>query len=266
MVQLLRDNRHQVSGLPGWNVKAGRLFFRFRNVIFPILFVLFLATLHPQRLFPSPALDRLAVAAGVALVALGEGVRLTTIGYDYIDRGGKKGRPAANRLVLGGIYAHTRNPMYLGNILIAIGFAMASGSRAAYGVIIPFFLFVYQAITCAEEEFLRERFGEEYTAYCARVPRFLPDFRGLGKTLTQGRYDWRRPFKQDLSTIVWISLMLGALPLWHAYFLKGAAAARQEIPGTLWREGAILALYAVLVYCKKRRWLFYPPGDRGPMR
>ena len=245
-----------------WNVQAGRLFFRFRNAIFPILFVLFLLAMHPQRLFASPALDRVVVVLGVLIVFLGEEVRLTTIGYDYIDRGGKKGRPVANRLVMGGIYAHTRNPMYLGNILIAIGFALASSSPAAYGVIIPFFLFVYQAITCAEEEFLVERFGQEYAAYCAQVPRFFPSLKGLRKTLTQGRYNWRRPFKQDLSTIAWISLMLAALPLWRAYFLKGPETARQEMPATLWREGGILFLYALLVYCKKRRWIFYPPEEK----
>lgn len=244
--------------LSRWNIEAGRLFFRFRNAIFPVTFLLIWVTMRPGRLFPSPALDRAAVACGVAGVLLGELVRLVTIGYEYIERGGKKGRPAASRLVTGGIYAHSRNPMYLGNILIAVGFAMASSSLLAYLVVIPFFVFVYQAITCAEEEFLRKEFGEEYAAYCARVPRFFPDLRGLGRTLTQGRYHWKKPIRQDLSTIAWVSLVLAALPLWRAGFLEGWEAARRMVPETLGWEAAILGVYGALVYCKKRKWLFYP--------
>ena len=243
------------------NIEAGRFLFKFRNGIFPVLFILFLVTMTPRHLTPWKSLDRLVVALGVSMVVLGELTRLTTIGFDYIDRGGKNGRPAANRLVHGGIYAHTRNPMYLGNILIAVGFALASSSPSAYVIIIPFFLFVYQAITCAEEEFLKEKFGPDYADYCARVPRFFPLLKGLGRTLTQNRYDWRRPFKQDLSTIVWISLVLAALPIWRAYFLKGIDVAWQRLPASLATIGAILVLYAVLIYCKRKRWLFYPKEE-----
>ncbi len=255
MVQLLRIPRAEMTT---FNSAAGRLFFRFRNAIFPLVFLLFLMGIRPRHLFSSPVLNRLAVVSGFALVFSGEIVRLVTIGFDYIDRGGKKGRPAASRLVNGGIYAHTRNPMYLGNILIPVGFTLASSSPWAYVTIIPMFLFIYQAITCAEEEFLRREFGAEYEAYCARVPRFFPNLRGLYDTLTQGRYDWRRPFKQDLSTIAWISIMLAAIPLWRVYFLKGPEAAWRRAPRTLWLEASILIIYGALVYCKKRKWLFYP--------
>ena len=237
---------------------AGRFFFRFRNNLFPVMFLLVLVIARPGHIFPLAVLDRWVVACGAALVALGETVRLTTIGFDYIDRGGKAGRPAASRLVSGGIYAHSRNPMYFGNISIATGFALLTSSLLAYAVVIPLFLYVYLAITCAEEEFLRKEFGPEYEAYCARVPRFFPNLRGLGGTLSQGRYNWKKSFRQELSTLTWVSMALAASPLWRAYFLEGAQAARQRAPRTLWQEGVLLALYGILAYCKKRKWLFYP--------
>jgi len=240
------------------NVSAGRLFFRSRNAIFPVLLFLFFVTARPTRLLSPPVLDKIMVAGGVALVFLGELIRLVTIGFDYIDRGGKKGRPAASRLVIGGIYAHTRNPMYLGNIFIAAGLALVSSCLPAIVVVTLLFIFVYQAITCAEEEFLRREYGAEYEAYRAQVPRFFPNPRGLWRTLTQGRYDWRRPFRQDLSTFTWLGMVLAATPLWRAYFLKGAETAWRRAPRTLWLEASLLALYGLLVFCKKRKWLFYP--------
>lgn len=255
MVQLLRDAGAEVKA---FTLAAGRFFFKFRNAIFPVLFLLFLVTIRPARIFSSLTLDRWVAACGAGLVFLGEAVRLTTIGFDYIDRGGKKGRPAASRLVTSGIYAHSRNPMYCGNILIAAGFTVASGSPPAYVTILPFFLFVYHSITCAEEEFLRKEFGPEYEAYSARVPRLFPDLRGLWGTLSGSRYDWRRSFRQDLSTITWTGMMLAAVPLWRAFYLEGSAIARQKIPATLKLEAAILGVYVLLAYCKRRKWLFYP--------
>ena len=246
-----------MSALKQLNIGAGRLFFRFRNAIFPILFVLFLTTMRPAHLFP-PALDRWIVVCGFLSVFAGQMVRLTTIGFDYIDRGGKKGRPAASRLVTGGIYAHTRNPMYLGNILIASGFALVSSSLLAYLTIIPFFLYVYQAITCAEEDFLVKEFGTEYADYCARVPRFFPDPRGLFRTMSSGTYDWRKAVRHDLSTIAWVSIVLAAIPLWRAYFLGGPEAASGLLLPTVGAEGGILCLYAALVYFKRRKLFFYP--------
>jgi len=245
------------------NVAAGRIFFRSRNAIFPILLFLFLVTARPTHPFSPPILDKSLVAGGVALVFLGELVRLVTIGFDYIDRGGKKGRPAASRLVIGGIYAHTRNPMYLGNIFIATGLSLVSSCPLAVVVVTLLFIFVYQAITCAEEEFLRREYGAEYEAYCAQVPRFFPNPRGLWSTLAQGRYNWRRPFRQDLSTFTWLGMVLAAIPLWRAYFLKGAETAWRRAPGTLWLEASILVLYGLLVFCKKRKWLFYPVKSSG---
>ena len=160
------------------NVTAGNLFFRYRNTLFPVIFALTVLLFRP-RVILNPALSRLLIVCGAVIAVVGEFVRLVTIGYEYIERGGKEGKVYASRLVQGGIYAHTRNPMYLGNLMIAIGMSMFTGAPAAYMLLIPVFLYIYQAITATEEGFLRNRFGQEYEAYCSSVPRFAPSFRGL---------------------------------------------------------------------------------------
>ena len=72
-----------------------------------------------------------------------------------------------------GPYAHTRNPLYLGSMLIAFGFALAAG-RVWLGVLLAaLFLAIYWPTILSEETFLRGAFPE-FEAYAAEVPRLLP--------------------------------------------------------------------------------------------
>jgi protein-S-isoprenylcysteine O-methyltransferase Ste14 len=72
-----------------------------------------------------------------------------------------------------GPYAHVRNPLYLGSILIAAGFAVALMSWPFAVVLAVFFLLIYVPVIASEEAFLRDTFPE-FEWYCARVPRLIP--------------------------------------------------------------------------------------------
>ena len=239
------------STLRRWNIAAGQFFFRYRNGLFPTVFLLITLTLRPSILFHHPTLDKILVLCGVFVAIGGEAFRLATIGLEYIERGGKNGRAYASRLVQKGMYGHTRNPMYVGNSLIAIGMSMATGAPVAYLIVIPFFLFVYQAIVASEEEYLRTRFGDDYSEYCTRVPRFIPSFRNVSP-LSDIRYHWKRALRQDLSTLAALLLGLGLLPLWRAYFLRGEAVAKEIVPQTAILTAGVLIFYGVVHSLKKR--------------
>ncbi len=72
-----------------------------------------------------------------------------------------------------GPYAYTRNPLYLGSLLIGIGFAVASRSWwVGVGLVVMFFA-IYIPVIRGEEKFLREKFPE-FDQYALRVPRMLP--------------------------------------------------------------------------------------------
>ena len=243
------------------NVAVGRWVFHYRNAMFPTIFALTVLLLRPRVLFGNPALDRALVIAGAVIALTGQAVRLLTIGFDYIERGGKEGKVWASKLVQGGIYAHTRNPMYLGNLLIATGMCLYTDAPAAYLCIIPLFAYFYNTIMVAEETFLREKFGPEYAAYCSRVPRMLPSLRGLRNTFGNATYDWRRSIWKDLSTMTGLLLGLACLPFWRTYFLEGLHAAKADAPVTLALAAAVLALFAILHQLKKRRVFFYMPSE-----
>jgi protein-S-isoprenylcysteine O-methyltransferase Ste14 len=243
--------------LGSWNIAAGNFFFRYRNLLFPLIFVVGAFTFRPRIMFDNLLVDRLLVIAGIAVALLGESVRLITIGLDYIHRGGKDGQVYAGRLVQGGVYHLSRNPMYVGNALIAIGMTMRFGSPLAYVIVIPFFLFVYQAIVAAEENYLRGKFGAEYEAYEKSVNRYLPALPRAREAFAGMRFDWRKSLKKDLGTVVGLIIGLIVIPVWRAYFLYGVDASRSAAFHALGWTLAITALYLFLLKLKKSDRLFH---------
>lgn len=108
---------------------------------------------------PRPA----AVAWSVALVVPGLALRGYASGYV------KKNR----ELTQTGPYAYTRNPLYLGSILIASGFAVALLSWVFALVLAIGFALIYIPVIASEERFLRATFSG-FDSYCRRVPRLVP--------------------------------------------------------------------------------------------
>lgn len=108
---------------------------------------------------PRPA----AIAWSLALVLPGLWLRGYAAGYV------KKNR----ELTQTGPYAYTRNPLYLGSILIAAGFALALLSWPVALALALMFLIIYIPVIASEERFLRATFPE-FQAYCSRVPRLIP--------------------------------------------------------------------------------------------
>ena len=153
----------------------GAFFFRFRNGLFPVIYLLVALFVRPAFFAGNPKWDPFATGIGLMVAMLGETIRCLTIGLVYsIVRGGRDGRVYADDLVTEGIYAHTRNPMYVGNLLFALGFCLMYGSPWMYLVIFPFFLLVYVSIVYEEERFLsREIWGKirrvpsQYEPLCA---------------------------------------------------------------------------------------------------
>jgi Phospholipid methyltransferase len=107
--------------------------------------------------------DPRAVAWSVALVIPGLWLRGYASGYV------KKNQ----ELTITGPYAWVRNPLYLGSILIAAGFAVALMSWAVALALTVMFVAIYVPVIASEERFLRATFPG-FNAYCRQVPRLIP--------------------------------------------------------------------------------------------
>ena len=79
-------------------------------------------------------------------------------------------------LVTSGPFAHVRNPLYLGNMIMYVGIGIMSMALFPWLplVALVWFALQYYLIVTREEEYLAERFGEAYAEYRAAVRRFLP--------------------------------------------------------------------------------------------
>jgi protein-S-isoprenylcysteine O-methyltransferase Ste14 len=77
-------------------------------------------------------------------------------------------------LVTSGLYAATRNPLYLGSAVMAAGFALAVDSVAGALILFGYFAAFYPATIRWEERRLEARYGSEFTGYSGRVPRLCP--------------------------------------------------------------------------------------------
>lgn len=231
-------------------IRLGNFFFHYRNSLFPVAYVLIF--INGPTLFTD---YRIGLALGVLVAAIGQFVRGITVGLDYIIRGGRNRQVHAERLVQGGIFNHCRNPLYVGNYLILIGVGLASNSLLFLSIGLPFFLLVYWAIIAAEEAFLLNKFGAEFTAYCQRVDRIMPNFSGLGKTLTGMRFNWRRLITAEYgSAYIWMAaiILVTLKTLWFSRQF-------QTNPRTVWTLWILLAVvtlaYAVARYLKKAKLL-----------
>lgn len=182
-------------------IAIGQFFFRFRNAIFPAVMLIALVLVEPEYSFDSLTSDWLVDLLGLVLILAGQTLRVVTIGYDYIRRGGRDGQVYAEGLVQGGVFAHCRNPLYLGNILLASGFLVILGHGGLLAIGIPLVLLIYSAIVAAEEDYLARQFGDQYRDYQERVNRWLPRWTGFRASVSSMRFNWRRVLAKEYNTL-----------------------------------------------------------------
>jgi protein-S-isoprenylcysteine O-methyltransferase Ste14 len=133
-----------------------------------------------------------SIATGLPLAFVGEAIRMWAVGYSGVTTRGNA--VTAPRLVTGGPYAYVRNPLYVGNVVTAAGYAIAyTGKNSALvrslliAGSLASILAVYIIIVPHEEEYLRTTFGSEFDAYTAAVPPIVPLVEPAGSQ--QGSYD-----------------------------------------------------------------------------
>ena len=98
------------------------------------------------------------------------------LGGQYRTKMGGGGPGLSNppeRIVDTGIYAYTRNPMYLGHLIFMVGLAITFWSLAALGLL-AFHVVWFQHRVRGDEAHLKTLFGQDYVDYAARVKRWIP--------------------------------------------------------------------------------------------
>lgn len=109
-----------------------------------------------------------------AALLLGGSALALAAGYGF-KKAGTNILPSkpATALVTDGVHARSRNPGYIGQLLIYLGAATALNSRTAWGLAAPLFVILERGVVQREEAYLQRRFGEAYLRYKRAVPRWL---------------------------------------------------------------------------------------------
>src|SRR5438270_12627210 len=149
----------------------------------------------------------LSIVIGCAVVA--PGVWLRAIAAGFVRKNAE--------LTTTGPYAYTRNPLYLGSIIIAIGFAVASRNWwVGVGLAILFFA-IYLPVIRSEEKFLRGTFPD-FDRYATEVPRLFPRLTSASGTV-RGTFSKELYWKhREYNALVGSAAMMLALALkivWH---------------------------------------------------
>jgi protein-S-isoprenylcysteine O-methyltransferase Ste14 len=233
-------------------IKIGNFFFKYRNLLFILLYLALFIPSPP--IFSREAFGEhyylWPIIIGLVVTVSGQLIRGATIGLAYIIRGGKGGKVYAEDLVTQGIFNHCRNPLYVGNILMLTGVGILSNSLIYLVIFIPFFLFVYQAIVLAEENFLRGKFGQQFVDYCKRVNRWVPNLKGIGETFRNMHFRWKRWILKEYNTqYVWLTGITLILLLKYDELTGGDTSLRNTLLAII--LPTLLLLYLLVRYLKK---------------
>ena len=155
---------------------------------------------------------------GLALIVAGEAVRLAGVAA----AGSVTRRRSRNvqRLVTYGIFAWVRNPLYVGNFLIWMGFVTISGVLWFLPVAVLLFAVEYELIVRYEEGVLESIFGRDYLDYKSCTPRWIP--RPPKGEIEAGEHHWGEAFKSEISTFLQYAVLL--LAFWVKSRIMAAGA------------------------------------------
>lgn len=171
-----------------WRVRAG--------------YVLAIAVLW----FAHPTLRSIALGAGIGLVGLG--VRAWAAGYLYKQ----------DVLTVAGPYAHTRNPLYLGSSILALGAAVATHSWISATILMLYFAAVYSVVMRREEDELRGHHEAAFEEYAKAVPLFFPSMSAAkfpGGSARSFSFQQYRKNHEYEAAIGYSFLLVALLALWR---------------------------------------------------
>jgi protein-S-isoprenylcysteine O-methyltransferase Ste14 len=162
-------------------------------------------------------------SSGGAVTLLGELIRLW--GVHHIGAISRTRSDRLGPLVATGPFAIVRNPLYIGNIMLWVGFALTARLAWLAPVILVLLGAEYHAIVRWEERLLESRLGDAYHTYAARVPRWMPTFnRGARRDCRENDlsarsacsavrpYSWRDTLFSERGTL--LAIAVGYFLLW----------------------------------------------------
>ena len=141
-----------------------------------------------------------SLLAGVLLMVPGLFLRGLASGHVQKDR----------QLTTSGPYAYTRNPLYLGSLIMAAGFVAAARNPWVLAMLVGMFVVIYVPVIAGEERYLRQTFSE-YDDYARHVPRLATRFTRYGNqpgAFSSERYWKHREYQAVIGCVVMLAVLV----------------------------------------------------------
>lgn len=173
--------------MPSWQTIARRI-----RVPLGFLFAgLYIWLAHPSRA---------SVISGGCIALLGLVVRGLASGHVQKNE----------QLTTSGLYGHTRNPLYLGSLILAVGFIVAARNWIIAFIAVALFLIVYVPVINSEEAYLRSQFPE-FDDYSRNVPRLFPrvrPYQSSANSFSWHLYKKHREYNAAIGTVLLIAVLI----------------------------------------------------------
>ena len=155
---------------------------------------------------------------GVSL--LGEAIRIYTVGYAPKNTSGRNTEAGqiADELNTTGIYSLVRHPLYIGNFFMWLGPVLFVRSSVFIVFFVLIYWLYYERIMFAEEQFLRNKFGEAYDKYSEKIRSVIPRFSGYVREALP--FSVKSVLKREYNSFVNIFIIFVLLDLFRNYFLS----------------------------------------------
>ena len=158
---------------------SGNWLFRWRSYLPLLMIFLIICAIFTKPMGPREEGQEILIEmAGLLVSFLGLTIRALVVGFKpRRTSGGNTTEQVADVLNTSGLYSIVRHPLYLGNYIIWLGISFIFQSWQITFLVSLIFCLYYERIAFAEEEFLRNRFGDEYLSWASVTPAFIPRFR-----------------------------------------------------------------------------------------
>ncbi|MBU8891196.1 MAG: isoprenylcysteine carboxylmethyltransferase family protein [Bacteroidales bacterium] len=196
--------------------KRGNWFFKYRSFLPVILYPLatLVLILEFKNDFQLPELTWSIICLAVSI--LGLAVRIMVIGFTPKGTSGRNTeQQVAETVNTKGIYSVVRHPLYLGNFLMWFGIILyVNNIWFAITCILLFWLY-YERIMFAEEQFLKNKFGDKYLKWSMTAPPFFPKLKGWNKS--EMEFSTRNVLKREYNGLFAVGISFAYLNVLRNY-------------------------------------------------
>ena len=227
-----------------WKLKIGNFLFRFRSFTpVPLIIVVFVF-FRPEI---NPAMNNVLIISGLLVMFSGELIRIISVGFSFTGTSGRESFLRADNLNVSGIYSVIRNPLYIGNLLIYTGLLIAYSNIYALIFFDLLLIVQYYFIVLAEENFLKETYGDEYLSYKKIVKSILPRFGNYKKP--ENKFNKLKVIFKENDSIFNALVIFGIIELYKGYISTGGIVHGKSYSVYF---GVLIISYIIIKILKKK--------------